>query len=141
MILDSALRPRVDKFRKEFAGMAIASIIDLLLGYEQMELAEERGDMIAFQTPLGLMHITRLVQGDTNSIQHFQRINSEVQHDNILHDCRMFLIDVGIKQSTSRDNEEEPYPGIRRFVREHISNMNNLVVDNERAGTTVAGLK
>lgn len=140
-ILDAALPPRVDEFSEEFAGMAIASIVDLLSGYDQVELAEESRDMTAFQTPLGLMRMTRLVQGGTNSVQAFQRINSKTQHDNIPHRCRVFLDDVGIKGPISRYNDEEAYPGIRRFVMEHISNLDHVLADYERAGATVAGLK
>jgi hypothetical protein len=70
-VLDAALLPQVNEFSEEFAGMAISSIIDLFSGYDQVNLAEERRDMTAIQTPLGLLRCTRMVQGGTNSVQAF----------------------------------------------------------------------
>lgn len=106
-----------------------------------MKLTEESRDRTTFQTPLGLMCMTRLVQGGTNSTQAFQRTNFKAQHDNITHRGTVFLDDVRFKGATSRYNEEQTYPGIRRFVMEHGSNLHYVMADYERAGATVVGVK
>lgn len=97
--------------------------------------------MTAFQTPLGLMRMISLVQGDTNSVQAFQRIHSKPQHDTMPHRCSIFLDDVGITGLMTRYKQEESYSGILRFVTEHISNVDHVLADYKRVGAIVAGLK
>jgi hypothetical protein len=96
--------------------------------------------MTAIQTPLGLLRFTRIVQGGTNSVQAFQRINSKIQHDNIPNRCRVFLDDVGINGPTTRYGDAKVYPGIRQFVLEHIVSLDPVLADHEYPGATVAGL-
>lgn len=77
--------------------MAVASVVDLLSEYDQVELAEESRDMTASQRPFGLICMTRLVTNGTNSVQAFQCINSKTQHHNIPYRCTVFLNDISIK--------------------------------------------
>lgn len=57
-ILDGALPPRVDEFSEAFAVMVIASIINVLSGYHQLELVEESRDITGVRTPLRQMWMT-----------------------------------------------------------------------------------
>jgi hypothetical protein len=67
-IQDANLPPSVDKFSKEFASCQIASLIDFFSRYDQIELNTKSRDLIGFQTPIGLLQITTLPQGTTNSV-------------------------------------------------------------------------
>ncbi len=52
----------------------VASLIDFFSSYDQVELDKESQDLTGFQTPLGLMRMTMLPQGATNSLVQFMRI-------------------------------------------------------------------
>ena len=53
--------PDTDKFIEEFSRMAVASLIDLFSGYNQITLDKKDRDMTAIHTPLGLLHQTTLL--------------------------------------------------------------------------------
>ena len=73
-VRDANLPPSADEFPEELAGFAISSLIDFFSGYDQVELDEESLDLTAFMTLLGLMRMTTLPQGATNSVAQFVRI-------------------------------------------------------------------
>lgn len=52
---DANLPLDVNEFAKEFASIAICSLVDLFSGYDQISLHKEDRDLIAIQTPLGLL--------------------------------------------------------------------------------------
>jgi hypothetical protein len=93
-IQDTNLPPSADEFSEDFAGCAIASLIDLFSGYDQIELDETCRDMTAFMTPLGLMRNTTLPQGATNSVAQFCRVITKILQDHIPHIARPFLDDI-----------------------------------------------
>ena len=136
-IRDANLPPATDEFAEEFAGNKIASLIDWFSGYDQVPLDEKSRDLTAFFTPLGLLRMTRLPQGATNSVAQFVRVVSKVLEDQIPRRAIPFLDDVGVKGPTSTYNNEEAEPGIRRYVLEHIQNLDATLCDLERAGCTI----
>ena len=93
--------------------------------------------MTAFFTPLGLLRQTRLPQGATNSVAQFVRIVSKILQDHIPRVCLPFLDDIGVKGPRTRYDDEEVEPGLRRFVVEHLQNLNLVLCDLERAGCTI----
>jgi hypothetical protein len=60
IIQDANMSLNVDEFSEEFASVVIASLLDFFLGFDQVLLALKSQDMTAFQTPIGLIRITRL---------------------------------------------------------------------------------
>jgi hypothetical protein len=46
----------------------MASLIDFFSRYNQVELDAKSRDLIGFQTPIGLLWMTTLPQGATNSV-------------------------------------------------------------------------
>ena len=140
-VRDANLPPSVDEFSEKFAGCAISSLIDFFSGYDQVELDEESRDLTGFMTPLGLMRMTTLPQGATNSVAQFVRIALKVLADHLRDRAEPFLDDVGIKGPKTTYNNEELAPGIRRYVVEHIQNLDAVLADLERAGITIAGAK
>lgn len=71
----------------------------------------------------------------------FVRIAHKVLFDHIPKRAKAFLDDVGIKGPKATYNNEELAPGIRRFVVEHIQNLDAVLADVERAGITIARAK
>ena len=140
-IKDANLPPSVDKFSEKFAGCAISSLIDFFSGYDQVELDEESRDLTAFMTPLGLMQMTTLAQGATNLVTQFVRIVLKILAPHLHDQAKPFLDDVGIKGPKTTYNNKELAPGIRRYVFEHIQNLDEVLADLERAGVTIAGAK
>ena len=49
----------------------------------------------------------------------------------------LYLDNVGVKGPRSRYNNKEAKPSIRRFVLEHIQNLNRVLADMEQAGLTI----
>jgi hypothetical protein len=119
-IRDANLPPSADEFSEEFAGCQMASLIDLFSGYDQVELDVRSRDLTGFQTPLGLLRMTTLPQGATNSIAQFVRVVTKILEDLIPDDCLPFMDDVGVKGPVTSYDGEECFPGMRRFVMEHI---------------------
>ena len=67
-IQDANLPLFVNKFSKEFASCQIALIIDFFSRYDQIELDVRSRDLTSFQTLIGLLQITTLLQGATNFV-------------------------------------------------------------------------
>ena len=86
------------------------------------------------------MRFTVLQQGGTNNVATFVRIVNK-----ILARCRdisrAFLDDVGVDGPRTKYNDELAAPGIRRYVLEHIRNLDRVLCDIEHAGATISGLK
>ena len=51
--------------------------------------------------------------------------------------CRPFLDNIRVKGPRTRYNNAEAAPGIRRYVLEHIQNLDKVLVAVELAGATI----
>ena len=140
-IRDANLPPSSDDFAEEFAGMHILSLVDWFSGYDQVELDVGSRDLTAFMTPIGLMRCTTLPQGATNSVAQFVRIANKILNHHIPERARSFVDDIGVKGPKTDYGEEEVFAGVRRFVLEHLCNLDQVLCDIERSGATVAGAK
>jgi RNase H-like domain found in reverse transcriptase/Integrase zinc binding domain len=142
-IKDANLPPSADDFAEEFAGLATASYLDWFSGYDQMCLAERSRDMTAIMTPIGLLRHTTILQGAINSVAQFVRVVLDILRAHIPDIALPFMDDIGVKGPRSRYKEEEipGLPGVRRFVMEHIQNLDAVLADLERAGVTLSGEK
>jgi hypothetical protein len=117
------------------------SLLDFFSGYDQVELHEDSRDITAFYTPLGLVRQCTLPMGTTNLVAEFVRVMTKICQDHIPHRCMPYLDDVCIKGPKNDYQGEEALPGIRLFVAEHLSNMDQVLADIERAGATISGHK
>ena len=90
----------------------MASLIDLFSRYDQVELDVRSRDLTGFQTPIGLLRMTTLPQGATNSVAQFVRIVTKILEDLIPTDCLPFLDDIGVKGPLSRYEDKEVLPSI-----------------------------
>ena len=139
-IRDAGMPPAVDEFSEEFAGCPIASAIDFYSFYYQILLAMESRDLTAFLSPVGLVRMTRLPMGWTNSVAVSQRVMVKVLWRHAQY-ARPFIDDVGVRGPMTRYNDEEVRPGVRRFVAEHAAIVRGVLEDIWRAGLTIAGAK
>ena len=55
--------------------------------------------------------------------------------------CRAFLDDLYIKGPTTDYDGEELEPGLRRFIVEHIQNIDKVLLNCELAGAIIAAVK
>lgn len=138
---DANMPPDADEFAEEFSGMALSSLVDLFSGYDQITLAMEDRDLTAIQTPLGLLRQTTILQGAANSVAQFQRVISWVLHEIFGIICRSFLDDVAVKGPRSKYNGEFALPGIRRYVLEHLQNLDRTLYLLELAGAVISAEK
>jgi hypothetical protein len=139
-IRDANLAPTAEEFSERFANCQILSLMDLFSGYDHMTLYRDSRDMTAFQTPVGLLRACTVVQGATNSVAAFQRVVTRVlkEHWPWTHP---FIDDITSGGPKTDYGGEEALPGIRRFVLEHVQQMDRVLADVERAGATVSGKK
>lgn len=119
-IRDANLPPSVDEFSEEFAGCKVASLIDFFSGYDQIELDIQSRDLTAFQTPLGLLRMTTLPQGATNSVAQFVRIVTKILEDLIPNSVLSFLDDIRVKGLMSDYGGAEVVLRVQRYILKHI---------------------
>jgi hypothetical protein len=71
-IKEAGLPPNLDNFVEPFAGRQCYTVMDLYWRFDARKVYPESRDLTAFQTPLGLLCITSLPTGFTNSPAEFQ---------------------------------------------------------------------
>lgn len=125
-IRDAGLPPNLDDFVEPFAGRQCYTVLDLYWGFDARKVHPESRDITAFLTPLGLLHITSLPTGFTNSPAEFQAYGAFILHEEIPQTANIFINNLAIKGGTSQylDKDRKPEtlaenPGIRRFIWEH----------------------
>lgn len=147
-IRDGGLPPILDDFVEPFAARVCCSVFDLFWGFDARKLDPYSRDMTAFQCPLGLLRLTSLPMGYTNSPAEFQRCMAFVLQDEIPHAGNVFIDDLAIKGPATvypgEDGEPERLaenPGICRFVWEHAVDVNRILHRVKCAGATFSGSK
>jgi hypothetical protein len=140
-VRDANLPPNPDEFSEEFAGCHIVSLIDFFSGYDQIPLHEDSMAITAFATPLGLVEQCTLPMGTTNSVAEFVRVVSKILRDQIPHRCMPYMDDIAVKGPKTDYDGELLGHGIRRFVAEHIINLDRVLADMELAGVTASAKK
>ena len=123
-------------------------MFDLFVGFDQRSLAQQSRDLTTFQSPLGMLRLTLIPMGYTNSMQIFQGDTTFLLQEEIPHVTILFIDDIPVKGLTSRyqmeNREYETIPenkGICRFVWEHLQNINRIIQRVKKAGGTFSGIK
>ena len=147
-IRDAGMLPIVDDFVEGFAGYQCYTVFDLFWGFDARKIHPISRDLTAFMTPLGLLQITSLPTGFTNSPAEFQKCMTMVLHDEIPHKAHIFIDDLPIKGPKSQylDKEGKPEvlkenPRIRRFIWEHALDVHRIMHKVACAGATFAAAK
>lgn len=140
-IRDGMIPPGTEDFSAEFGMCLILSVLDFFSGYDQISLDVKSRDLTTFQTPIGLFRLCTLPQGATNSVAQFTRIMTRILFDLMPDKARAFLDDIGVKGPLEDYNGEESLPGVRRYVLEHLMNLDAVLVNVELSGCSIAAKK
>ena len=147
-IKDAGLPPNLEDFVELFAGFQCYTVFDLFWGFDARRIHPKSRDLTAFQTPLGLLQLTSLPTGFTNSPAEFQQSVTFILQDEIPHTANIFIDDLPIKgpKTAYLDENGNPEtlkenPGIRRFIWEHAKDVNRIMHRIAESGGTFSGLK
>ena len=147
-IRDAGLPPNLDNFVEPFAGRQCYTVFDLFWGFDARKVHPACRDLTAFLTPLGLLRITSMPTGYTNSPAEFQQCMVFILQDEIPHTANIFIDDLPIKGPASEylDENDEPEtlpenPRIRRFIWEHAVDVNRIMHRIKESGATFSAKK
>ena len=146
-IREAGLPPNLDDFVEPFAGHQCYTVFDLYWGFDARKVHPTSRDLTAFLTPLGLLRITSLPTGFTNSPAEFQACMSFILQDEIPCTANIFIDDLPIKGPANQylDHGEPQVlaenPGIRRFVWEHAQDVHRIIHRVGHAGGTFSPTK
>ena len=147
-IKDSGVPPMLEQYAESFGGRGCYGMFDLFVGYDQRGLNNKSRDLTTFQTPLGTYRLTSIPMGYTNSMQIFHGDTTFLLQEEIPHVTIPFVDDIPVKGPPTRfEKDDGTYktihgnPGIRRFVWEHLQNVNRVIQRVKHAGGTFSGLK
>lgn len=138
---DAFIPPGAEDLTEEYGMCKILSLLDLFSGYDQVPLDPRSRDITTFSTPIGLLRMCTLPQGATNSVAQFLRGMVRTFYNLIPTVCRPFMDDICVKGPTTTYDEEETLPGVRRYVLEHLKNLDQVLLACELAGLTIASEK
>jgi len=91
-IRDAGMLPIVDDFVDNFSGRQCYTVFDLFWGFDARKIHPRSRDLTAFMTPLGLLQITSLPTGYTNSPAEFQKCMSIILQDEIPKTANIFSV-------------------------------------------------
>lgn len=147
-IKDAAVPPMIDHLAESFGCRGCYAGLDLYVAFDQRKLDPRSRDITTFQTPLGTFRLTSIPMGYTNSFQIMHNDVTFILQNEIPHITIPYADDVNIKGPPTRyelpDGGFETIPenpGIRRFVWEHLQNVNVIVQRIKKVGGTFSGKK
>jgi hypothetical protein len=145
---DASVPPITEQLVESFGACACYASLNLFVAYDQRVVHPESQDPTMFQSPLGALHHTHLVIGHTNSVQIMQGDINYILRDEIPLFTVPFIDDVAVKGPVTRyenaDGTYETIPentSIRRFVWEHLANVNRILQRLKYVGGTFSGKK
>jgi hypothetical protein len=147
-IRDAGMLPIVDDFVDSFAGRQCYTVFDLFWGFDARKIHPKSRGLTAFMTPLGLLQITSLPTGFTNSPAEFQKCMAIILKEEMPDIADIFIDDLPIRGPATQylDSAGNPEvipenPGIRRFIWEHAQDVHRIMHRIKSAGATFAANK
>ena len=147
-IRDAGQLPIVDDFVEGFAGRQCYTVFDLFWGFDARKVDPNSRDLTAFMTPLGLLRLTSLPMGYTNSPAEFQKSMAFILQEEIPDVANIFIDDLPIKGPKTQylDLNGNPEvlignPGIRKFIWEHAVDVHRIMHRIKCAGATFSPKK
>jgi len=148
MIAHSGLPPATEELAMHFAGRACSGILDLYVGYDERVLMERSRDLTTFWTPFGALRLVTLLMGWTNSVPIFHDDVTYILRDEIPKYTLPYIDGVPIRDSKTRYELSggrvetlDRNPRIRKFVFEHLGNVNRILQRMKHAGEIFSGPK
>ena len=123
---------------EEFSRIAVASLINLFSGYDQITLNKKDRDITVIYTLLRLFYQTILLQGVSNSVAQFVRIIFKILEPISLNVVRVFLNNIRVKGLKTKYNETKIFPGLCQYIFKHLINLEKILWFLELAGTIIA---
>ncbi|KAG5462493.1 MAG: hypothetical protein BJ554DRAFT_4913 [Olpidium bornovanus] len=141
-IRNSGVAPILDDYVELFAARAIYSMADLFSGYDQFQLELAPRELTAMQTPLGLLRLSVVSMGATNSVGHVQAELSEIFGAFIPRVTLPFIDDLSMRGARydTRDKSEVSR-GVRRFVHDHALDVAAILRRAIEVGVTFSSKK
>ncbi|GBG90915.1 hypothetical protein CBR_g51520 [Chara braunii] len=139
-VRDAGGLPNADQLSESCAGQPIITLIDLYSGYDQFPLYTADRPMTAMHTPRGLLHMCAAPQGWTNVVAIVQRYMMRVMQPLCPDVTSPYIDDLAIPGPRVKD-ETEVLPGVRKFVWEHISNVEKVLRKLNEYNLTASGVK
>ncbi|RDB16200.1 Transposon Tf2-6 polyprotein [Hypsizygus marmoreus] len=147
-IRDAGQLPIIDDFVESYGGRQCYTVFDLFWGFDARMVDSKSRDMTAFYTPLGLLRLTALPMGYTNSPAEFQKCMTFILADEIPDKANIFIDDLPIKGPSTQylDDKGNPEtltenPKIRRFIWEHAQDVHRIMHRIKCAGGTFSPKK
>jgi transposase InsO family protein len=147
-IRDAGQLPVLDDFVESYSGRQCYTVFDLFWGFDGRIVDPRSRDMTAFYSPLGLLRLTALPMGYTNSPAEFQKCMTFILQDEIPHVANIFIDDLPIKGPKTQylDSNGKPEvlpenPGIRQFIWEHAQDVHRVMHRIKHAGATFSPKK
>ncbi len=147
-IAHSGVPPATEELAAHFSGRACGGMFDLFVGYDERLLAESSRDLTTFQTPYGAMRLVTLPMGWTNSVPIFHDDVNYILREEVPEFTMPYIDDVPVRGPVTRYQAEDgtyetlpDNPGIRRFVWEHMQNVNRILQRMKYSGGTFSGFK
>ena len=148
VIRDPAVPPVVESYAESFGGKACYGMFDLFVAFDQRPLDPRSRDLTTFQSPLGTHRLTCIPMGYTNAMQILHGDTTFILQDEMPMVTEPFIDDIPVKGPETRYQDHEgkfetipENPGIRRFIWEHLGNVNRVIQRIKHAGGTFSGLK
>ena len=101
-IKDSSALPILKFYVDNLGGRGCYTGLDLFVAFDHRALAVQSRDLTTFQMPLGLLHLTSLPMGATNSVQILQGDISFILQDEMPGVAAAFMDDVNVKGPSTR---------------------------------------
>ena len=103
-------------------------MFDLFWGFDARKIHPKSRDLTAFMTPLGLLQITSLPTGFTNSPAEFQKCMVMVLQDEIPHTANIFIDDLPIKGPATQYLDKEGKPELILGYNDLSGNMHKMYI-------------
>ncbi|GBG92841.1 hypothetical protein CBR_g57392 [Chara braunii] len=139
-VRDAGRLPNADALSESCAGRPIISLVDLYSGYDQFPVYPPDRPVTAMQPPRGLIHMNVAPQGWTNAVAMVQRAMIRVMQSVNPHIIQPYIDDFAMKGPTVKESDEVS-PGVRRFVWEHIQDLEKVLSLLEEHNLTASGAK
>ena len=147
-IRDAGGPPILDEFVEPFSGRQCYTVFDLFWGFDARRVHPDSRDLTAFATPLGLLRLTSMPMGYTNSPAEFQKCMVFILRDEIPEVANIFIDDLPIKGPATIYPDEngnpevlKENPGIRRFIWEHALDVSRIMHRIKQSGATFSARK
>src|SRR6266481_226765 len=96
-IKDSGVPPILKFYADNLGGHSCYTGLDLFVAFDHQALSVQSRDLTTFQMPLGLLQLTSLSMGATNSVQVLQGDVSFILQDEMPDVAAAFMDDINIK--------------------------------------------